>query len=55
MKEEKPDISWQRVPDEAEPLLFALQLIKQENSMIVALSDVLNEPAALIKQYQTAF
>lgn len=55
MKEEKPDISWQRVPDEAEPLLFALQFIKQENSMIVALSDVLNEPAALIKQYQTAF
>ncbi len=55
MKQENPNISWQRVPDEAEPLLFALQMINTENSMIVALSDVLNEPAVLVKKYQMEF
>jgi UDP-N-acetylmuramyl tripeptide synthase len=55
MKEENPNISWQRVPDEMEPLLFALKMKKPENSMIVALSDVLDEPAVLVKQYQLTF
>jgi UDP-N-acetylmuramyl tripeptide synthase len=55
MKEENPNISWERVPDEAEPLLFALQMINTEDSMIVALSDVLNEPAVLVKKYQEVF
>jgi len=55
MKEENPNITWQRVPDEAEPLLFALQMINQESSMIVALSDVLDEPAVLVKKYQEEF
>jgi hypothetical protein len=35
--------------------LFALQMINTENSMIVALSDVLNEPAVLVKKYQEVF
>jgi cyanophycin synthetase len=55
MKQENPNISWQRVPDEAEPLLFALEMNKPENSIIVALSDVLDEPAQLMKEYQKVF
>jgi cyanophycin synthetase len=55
MKQENPNISWQRVPDEAEPLLFALEMNKPENSIIVALSDVIDEPAQLMKEYQKVF
>ena len=55
MQQENASIKWQRIPDEAEPLLFALNLVEQENTMIVALSDVLNEPADLVKKYQEVY
>lgn len=55
MKQENPQVSWQRVKDEDEPLLFALQMISTKPSMIVALSDVLDEPPTLIKKYQKQY
>jgi len=55
MQQENANIKWQRIPDEAEPLLFALNLVEQENTMLVALSDVLNEPADLVKKYQEVY
>lgn len=46
-----PNATWQRVPDEVEPLGYALSIAK-DNSYIVALSDVLVKPTQLIEQYQ---
>lgn len=41
------DAKWMRIPDEAEPLAFALQQAKP-GSFITALSDVLTNPEALV-------
>lgn len=46
-----PQATWERVPDEVEPLGYALSIAKDE-SYIVALSDVLVKPTQLIEQYQ---
>ncbi len=46
-----PNATWQRVPDEVEPLGYALSIAK-DDSYIVALSDVLVKPTQLIEQYQ---
>jgi UDP-N-acetylmuramyl tripeptide synthase len=44
----KPSVTWQRVPDNVEPLAFAYKLATP-GSFITALSDVLNDPFELIK------
>lgn len=46
-----PQATWERVPDEVEPLGYALSIAK-DDSYIVALSDVLVKPTQLIEQYQ---
>jgi UDP-N-acetylmuramyl tripeptide synthase len=46
-----PKATWQRIPDEVEPLGFALSIAPQ-NSFITALSDVLNNPTQLIATYK---
>lgn len=42
--------TWERVPDEIEPLGYGLSIAK-EGSFITALSDVLDEPFELIEKY----
>ena len=46
-----PSAKWERIDDEKEALQYALS-IAQEGSIITALSNVLNKPFDLIKQYQ---
>jgi UDP-N-acetylmuramyl tripeptide synthase len=46
-----PNAKWERIDDEVEALKHAL-LIAPEGSIITALSNVLNKPFDLIKQYQ---
>jgi len=51
---ENPNAKWQRIPDEAEPLKFALALAESK-AFITSLSDVIDNPAHLVAQYtQTA-
>jgi UDP-N-acetylmuramyl tripeptide synthase len=51
---ENPNAQWQRIPDEAEPLQFALS-IAEPKAFITSLSDVIDHPANLVAQYtQTA-
>jgi len=45
-----PQSAWLRIPDEAEPLAFALQLAKP-GSFITALSDVLTDVPLLVAKY----
>ncbi len=47
-----PNIKWERVADEIEPLGYALSLAKP-GSFITALSDVLDEPTELVKKYKS--
>ncbi len=51
---ENPKASWQELPDEVEPLRYALEMAPK-GSMIVALSDVLNDPFEKVKEYQKIF
>jgi len=46
-----PSAKWERIDDETEALKYALS-IAPEGSIITALSNVLNQPFDLIKQYQ---
>lgn len=46
-----PSIPWEYLPDEQEPLAYAISKAK-EDSFITALSDVLNDPIRLIRSYQ---
>jgi cyanophycin synthetase len=48
---ENPNVTWERVPDEIEPLGYALS-IAPKDSFIVALSDVLNKPIELVNKYK---
>lgn len=48
---QRPGARWERIPDDAEALAYALALAP-EGSFITALSDVLNEPEALIASYR---
>ncbi len=52
IKSENPTITWERVPDEIEPLGYALS-IAPSGSFIVALSDVLDKPIELVKKYKS--
>ena len=47
----KPNAKWEKIDDEAEALQYALSMAP-EGSIITALSNVLNQPFELIKQYQ---
>ncbi len=46
-----PSIPWEYLPDEQEPLAYAISKAK-EDSFITALIDVLNDPIRLIRSYQ---
>jgi len=46
-----PNAKWEKIDDEAEALQYALSMAP-EGSIITALSNVLNQPFELIKQYQ---
>lgn len=46
-----PQAQWQRIPDEVEPLAFAVQLARA-GSFITALSDVLTDVPQLLAQYR---
>lgn len=45
-----PQAQWQRIPDEVEPLAYALQLAKP-GTLIIALSDVLTDVKHLVDRY----
>jgi cyanophycin synthetase len=49
-----PSCSYEFLPDHIEPLQYAIKLAKKD-SFITALSDVLNNPIELIKQYQESY
>lgn len=49
--EQNPTATWERIPDDAEALGYAMKMV-QPDGFITALSDVLNEPIALIEAYQ---
>lgn len=49
-----PSGSYEYISDDTEPLQYAIKLAKKD-SFITALSDVLNNPIELIKQYQESY
>lgn len=51
IKDGNTNTTWERVPDEIEPLKYALS-IAPTNSYIVALSDVLHNPIELVDKYK---
>lgn len=46
-----PNANWQRIPDDTEPLDYALS-IAIPNAFITSLSDVIEHPAVLVEQYK---
>ena len=47
---ENPNATWERIPDEEEPLQYALAMAKP-HAYITALSDVIDHPAQWVAQY----
>ncbi|MBK6353146.1 MAG: hypothetical protein IPF46_07020 [Saprospiraceae bacterium] len=49
-----PNCSFEYIPDEVEPLQYAMSKVKKD-AFITALSDVLNNPIELIRSYQNSY
>ncbi|MBK7693401.1 MAG: hypothetical protein IPI30_03470 [Saprospiraceae bacterium] len=54
IKSYNPDCSFEYIPDEVEPLQYAMSKVKKD-AFITALSDVLNNPIELIRSYQNDY
>ena len=54
IKSYNPDCSFEYIPDEVEPLQYAMSKVKKD-AFITALSDVLNNTIELIRSYQNDY